>query len=76
MIIPTGIEILQPCKRDVPGPGVGPCLIMVRTASFVCIRPARSCAGVDESRLLIIKVGQGRQQRKTWNRRTKEENPR
>jgi len=76
MIIPAGIEILQPCKTNIPGPDIGPAFTTVRTVFPVGIFPARLGTGVDESRLLLVKAGQDIQPNKMRNRRTKEENPR
>jgi len=59
MSIPAGIEIFQPCKPDITWPDVRSCLITARVVPPVCIFPAHLGTGVDESRLLFVKVGQG-----------------
>jgi len=58
MVIPAGIDILQPCETDIPGPDAGPAFSTVRTVFPVSVFPARLGTRVDESRLLLVKAGQ------------------
>ena len=64
MIVPAGIDILQPGEMDVLGPDVGPCPATVRSMFPVCARPARLGARVDKSRLLLGQVREKNKRRR------------
>lgn len=63
MVIPAGIDILQPCKPDIPGPDIGPSFTAARIVPLACIFPAHFGTRIDESRLLSVEAGQNRKRK-------------